>query len=79
MEAWAASFLRAVRGADLELELGPELDVDSGIKFNIVKEGNLQVGWGLEAVFGRRGIDGKSSVKSDCIILYLYALVKQSP
>ena len=73
-----ASFLRAVREVELELELR-QLNVDSSIKFNIVKEGNLQVGWGLEAVFGRRGIDGKSSVKSDCIILYLYALVKQSP
>ena len=54
----------------------PELEVNLDVRFNMVKEGKLQMGWESEAVFGRRGINGKSDVESDCIIVHSYTLVK---
>jgi len=84
--ALATGFLRAMRGPALGPELGPELGpalgaelrVDSGVRFNMVKGGNLRMGWESGAVFGRRGMNEKSGVESDCIIVRPCALVKQS-
>ena len=34
--------------------------------------------WELEVVFERRSKNGKLNIELDCIIIYLYTLVKQS-
>jgi len=61
-----------MQGVELELEL----EVDSGVRLNMVKRGNLQTGWELEVVFKRRSINEKWDAKSNCIFVCPCALVK---
>ena len=63
-----------MQGVELELEL----EVESDLRFNIVKGATCKWAGNQRVVFGRRDINGKLDVELDCIIVYSSNSVNQS-